>query len=211
MFTEAQLAAAVQCPEARAARWLPHLVAAMQAFGITTKLRAAMFLAQLGHESLGLSRVEENLNYSAPRLLEVFGEHFTRDQAAAYARQPERIANRVYAHRNGNGDEASGDGWRFRGRSPIQLTGRAQYAAMRDLIGLDLITAPALAIEIDTGAHIAAAWWRANGLNALADAGDVLSVSRRINLGSTKTNRTPNGYADRVARTKRAREALGVA
>lgn len=211
MLTEAQLAAAVQCSASRAAQWLPHIDRAMQRFGISTKLRAALFLAQLGHESQGLSRTVECLNYSSARLLEIFPSHFTRDAAARYARQPERIANRVYAGRNGNGGEASGDGWRYRGRCPIQLTGRGQYAAMAELLDVDLLADPDRALELPIGADIAAAWWRTNGLNSLADAGDVLSVSRRINLGTTHTQRMPNGFADRVDRTKRARVALGVA
>lgn len=211
MFTDAQLAAAVQCPIARATRWAPHLQRSMTRFGITTKLRAAFFLGQLGHESGGLSRIEENLNYSAARLLEVFDGYFNRENAAAYARQPQKIANRVYANRLGNGNEASGDGWTFRGRSPMQLTFRGNYAAIGELIGLPLVEQPQLAIELDVGADIAAAYWRSNGLNTLADANDVLGVSRKINLGTTKTKRLPNGLADRIERTKRAKAALGVA
>lgn len=211
MFTDQQLAQAVSCPIGRAARWAPHLKAAMQRFGITTARRAAHFLAQIGHESAGLSRVEENLSYSAARLLEVFPTHFNRVTAVEYARQPERIANRVYARRMGNGDERSGDGWRYRGRCPIQLTGRDNYRRMGELLGLPLLDMPQLAIETDTGALIAAAWWRENGLNALADADDVLAVSRRINCGTVRTTRVPNGLADRIERTKRAKAALGVA
>ncbi|HEY5804853.1 MAG TPA: glycoside hydrolase family 19 protein [Lysobacter sp.] len=210
MFTDAQLAAAVQCPIARAARWQPHLVRSMTRFGITTRKRAAHFLAQLGHESLGLSRVEENLNYSAARLLEVFDRYFTRETAATYARQPELIANRVYANRNGNGDERSGDGWMFRGRCPIQLTGKDNYAAIGSAIGQPLVEQPALAIELAVGADISAAYWQATGLSGLADIDDVLAVSRRINLGTVKTGRMPNGVADRIERTKRAKAALGV-
>lgn len=210
MFTDAQLAAAVQCPIARAARWQPHLVRAMTRFGITTGKRAAHFLAQLGHESRGLSRVEENLNYSAARLLEVFDRYFTRETAAAYAHQPERIANRVYAHRNGNGDARSGDGWRYRGRSPIQLTGKGNYAQIGDAIGQPLVEQPALALELPIGADLSAAYWQVHGLSSLADTDDVLAVSRRINLGTVKTARVPNGLADRIERTKRAKAALGV-
>lgn len=211
MFTETQLAAALQCPLARAARWRPHLAASMQRFGITTRRRAVHFLAQLGHESGGLSRVEENLNYSAGRLLEVFDGHFNGATAADYAHHPERIANRVYANRNGNGPESSGHGWRYRGRCPIQLTFLSNYAHMGQLLGLPLVEQPDLALELEVGANIAAAYWRDRGLNALADGDDVLAISRRINLGTTNTKRMPNGLADRIARTKRARIALEAA
>lgn len=197
MLTDALLAAILQCPPARAARWRPHLERAMQRSGIVTRRRVAHFLAQIGHESAGLARVEENLNYSAPRLLEVFEAYFTRDTANAYARQPARIANRVYANRMGNGPEASGDGWQYRGRSPIQLTGRNNYAWLAELTGHPLVDMPGMAIEPDIGADIACAYWRARGLNALADAGDVVGLTRKINGGR-------NGLADRVERTKRA-------
>ena len=210
MFTDPQLAAAVGCPVARAARWTAPLYRAMTRCGINTRRRAVHFLAQIGHESAGLSRTEENLNYSAQRLREIWPSRFTADQAAAYARQPDRIANRVYANRMGNGQESSGDGWRYRGRSPIQLTGRDNYARMGELTGLPLLDMPALAIEVEEGALIAAAWWQANGLNTLADAGDILAVSRRVNLGTVRTTRTPNGLQDRINRTRRAAAALGV-
>ncbi|HEY4583077.1 MAG TPA: glycoside hydrolase family 19 protein [Lysobacter sp.] len=211
MFTDEQLAAALQCPVTRAARWAPHLERAMQRFGITTGKRAALFLAQIGHESLGLARLEENLNYSAARLLEVFDKHFDARTAAAYARQPARIANRVYANRMGNGDEASGDGFRYRGRCPTQLTGRDNYARYGNMIGVDLVGHPDRALEVEIGAQVSAAYWRDCGLNALADAGDVLSISRRINLGTIRTTRMPHGMADRNLRSRRALDTLGVA
>ena len=209
MFSDAQLAAALGCPAARAARWSAPLQRAMSRCGITTARRAVHFLAQIGHESAGLSRTEENLNYSATRLREIWPRRFTAEQAVAYARQPQRIANRAYASRNGNGPESSGDGWLFRGRSPIQLTGRKNYSAMAELTGLPLVAMPALAIEVEEGALIAATWWRANGLNNLADTGDILAVSRKVNLGNVNTTRKPNGLQDRIDRTRRAAAALG--
>lgn len=211
MLNDAQLAAAVGCPLNRAARWTAPLNRAMQRCGITTRTRVVHFLAQVGHESLGLSRTEENLNYSAQRLLEVFHDYFTPEKAEEYARQPQRIANHVYAGRNGNGNEASGDGWLFRGRGPIGLTGRGNYARMGELTGLPLVGMPSLAAEVEEGALIAATWWRENGLNNLADAGDVLAVSRKVNLGRTNTKRTPNGLQDRINRTRRAAAALEAA
>ncbi|MGO1072713.1 glycoside hydrolase family 19 protein [Lysobacter sp. CA199] len=210
MFTDAQLAAAMRCQIGRATQWQPHLVRAMTRFGITTRLRAVHFLAQLGHESLGLSLLEENLNYSATGLLDTFDKYFTPSTAAQYARRPERIANRVYASRNGNGDEASGDGWKYRGRSPIQLTGRGNYLAIGAAINRPLVDQPDLAVNIAVGSEIAAAYWQTNGLNTLADGDDVLQVSRRINLGNAQSKRTPNGLNDRIERTKRARAALGI-
>ena len=211
MFTDQQLAAAVGCPVARAARWTAPLYRAMTRCGINTRRRAVHFLAQIGHESAGLSRTEENLNYSAQRLREIWPSRFTAELAADYARKPERIANRVYAKRMGNGPESSGDGWRYRGRSPIQLTGRDNYTRMAEQTGLPLVDMPALAIEVEEGALIAATWWQANGLNVLADAGDILAVSRRVNLGTAKTTRMPHGLQDRIDRTRRAADALGVA
>lgn len=211
MFSDSQLAQALRCPLPRAALWRPHLHKAMTRWRITTRLRAALFLAQIGHESLGLSKLEENLNYSAQRLLEVFPKHFTAQTAAQYARRPQAIASRVYAGRSGNGDEASGDGWRFRGRSPIHLTHLQNYAWMQELTGVPLLENPDLALDIAHGAEIAAAWWHGSGLNPLADANDVLGISRKINLGSAKSKKTPNGLRERIARTGFAKAALGEA
>lgn len=211
MFAESELAQALRCPPARAALWHPHLTRAMTRWGITTRLRASLFLAQIGHESLGLSKLEENLNYSAQRLLEVFPRHFNATTAAQYARRPAAIASRVYAGRLGNGDEASGDGWRFRGRSPVQLTHLGNYAWMQELTDLPLLENPDLALDIANGAELAAAWWQGSGLNTLADANDVLGISRKINLGSAKSKKTPRGLQDRIARTGYAKAALGVA
>ena len=177
--------------------------------GITTRRRVAHFLAQIGHESGSLTRTEENLNYSATRLRQIWPTRFTAETALNYANHPQRIANRVYANRMGNGDEASGDGWRYRGRSPIQLTGRDNYRRMADLTGLPLLSKPDLACNVTEGALIAATWWQANGLNPLADTGDTLAVSRRVNLGSATTTRTPNGLRDRIERTRRAGTVLG--
>ena len=207
-LTVQQLAAATGCTASGAAVWLPYMLASMARHGIVTPRRAAHFLAQIGHESGGLARVVENLNYTATRLLQVFPRYFSADTAKHYAGMPQRIGNRVYANRMGNGPESSGDGYRYRGRSPIQLTGRNNYASMQALLRLPLLDDPDLAARLDYGSEIACAWWDSNGLNTLADSGDVLAVSRRVNLGTTRTSRTPNGYSDRVARTRRALAAL---
>jgi putative chitinase len=211
MVTAEQLSLIMQCPLPRAQRWAPALSTAMVRFGITTKRRAAHFLAQVGHESLSLSKQEENLSYSSKRLLEVFGKRIAPSEVAAFVHQPEKLGNRVYASRNGNGNEASGDGYRYRGRCPIQLTGRGNYAHLGQLIGEPLEQQPQLLLDVDIGAAAAAAYWKDAGLNVLADGGDVLAVSRRINLGSASSRATPEGMADRISRTNRALRVLGAA
>jgi putative chitinase len=170
---------------------------------ITTPQRQAMFLSQLAHESGNFRFVVENLNYSADALRRVFGKYFPTDALAnQYARQPERIANRVYASRMGNGDEASGDGWKYRGRGLIQLTGKDNYASFslqadnNALVEPDLVAEPKLAVE-------SAGWyWATNRLNQLADTGDVKAVTRRINGGY-------NGLEDREAKYNKLMDVLG--
>ena len=210
MVTDEALSRIMQCPLARAQRWNPALTAAMREFGINTPRRAAYFYAQLGHESLSLSKVEEGLSYSVARLLEVFSSRITPAMAPQYARNPEKLANLVYANREGNGNEASGDGYRYRGRGPIQITLRNNYARIGALLKLPLVEQPGLLLEIETGARAAAAYWKENNLNALADAGNAVGLSKRINLGSATAKRTPEGLADRIARTNRALTIMGI-
>src|SRR5690606_10748069 len=120
-------------------------------------IRQAHLLAQLAHES-NLKPVSENLNYSAARLGEIFKKYFpTTALANAYARQPEKIANRVYANRMGNGDESSGDGWKYRGRGFIQLTGKSNYTALSDFTGIDYVSSPDLLLN-EADALISALW-----------------------------------------------------
>lgn len=211
MFSDSQLAAAVGCPLPRASHWRPHLIATLQRFDILTPRRIAAFLAQLGHESLSLSRVEENLNYSAQRLLEVFPTYFSAADAREYARQRDRIANRVYANRLGNGPERSGDGWRYRGRGLIQVTGLDNYVWIGGILGLDLASTPELLTKAEHATSSAGAYWHGRGLNALADSRDFLALSRKINLGTTRTRRTPNGFQDRVNRWNRVCDVLEAA
>jgi putative chitinase len=211
MVTAEQLSQIMQCPLPRAQRWAPALNAAMLRFSITTKRRATHFLAQVGHESLSLSRIEENLSYSSKRLPEVFGKRIAPSEVSAFVANPEGLGNRVYANRNGNGNEASGDGYRYRGRCPVQITGRGNYAHVGRLIGQPLEQAPQLLLDVDIGAAAAAAYWKDAGLNTLADTGDVLAVSRRINLGSATAKATPEGMVDRISRTNRALQVLGAA
>jgi putative chitinase len=171
---------------ANATKFAGALEAAMQEFSINTPKRVAMFIAQLMHESGKLAFVAENLNYKAESLNAVFPKYFKnagRD-ATQYARQPEKIANVVYASRMGNGDTASGEGWKFRGRGLIQLTGKENYTKCGAALGKDLIADPSY-LESPEGAARSAAWfWNKNGLNTLADAGDIVTCTKRINGGT---------------------------
>ncbi|MEW5729718.1 MAG: glycoside hydrolase family 19 protein [Pseudomonadota bacterium] len=185
------------------ARFANPLAEGCAEWGIETPLRLAAFLAQIAHESGQLRTLAENLNYSAEALLRVFPRHFDPAQAAAYARQPERIGSKVYANRMGNGDEASGDGWRYRGRGLIQVTGKANYAACGTALGLNLIAQPELLEQPVAAAHSAAWFWHRNGLNRPADARDIETITRRINGGLT-------GLDDRKACYARACAALEV-
>jgi putative chitinase len=167
-------------------------------FGITSNLRLAHFLAQCGHESGGFKAVSENLNYSADGLKKIFGKYFPGDLAASYARQPEKIASRVYASRMGNGDEASRDGWNYRGRGYIQLTGKSNYTAFTKFIGEDCIANPDL-VSSKYALASAAFFFNSNGLWAICDKGAddaaVTAVTKRVNGGTI-------GLADRIKHFK---------
>jgi putative chitinase len=159
----------------------------METFKIHTPLRLAHFLAQCGHESAGFKATEENLNYSSKALLAVFGKYFDDETAEQYHRKPEMIANRVYANRMDNGDEDSGDGWKYRGRGYIQLTGKHNYSKFNESVEDDVVESPELVKE--KYPLLSAAWfWSSNGLNRLADGGDtdevVTKVTKRVNGGT---------------------------
>lgn len=203
-MTPQQLAAAVGCSAALSQKWAQPLTDAMTRFEINTPAREAAFLAQVAHESGRFSAIEENLNYRADRLLAVFPSHFTQQEAQAYARQPSRIASRVYARRLGNGDEASGDGWRYRGRGLIQITGRDNYRDCGGALGVDLLADPDRLLEPDLAALSAGWFWHAKGLNASADTGDFSRITLRINGGM-------NGQPERLALWASAKAALDVA
>ena len=155
-------------------------------FEINTALRLAHFLAQCGHESGNFKLTQENLNYSGKGLLGTFPKYFTTETAILYERKPEKIANVVYANRMGNGDKTSGDGYKFRGRGYIQLTGHDNYAAFGKAIGEDILASPDL---VATKYPLAsAAWfWNKNKINAIADGGAtsevVAKVTRKVNGG----------------------------
>src|SRR6185436_19326124 len=173
-------------------QYLPHLEEALPKYGIAdSRLRLAHFFAQILHESGCLRFDMENLNYSSDGLRQVFGKYFaTKKEADAYARQPERIANRVYANRMGNRGEASGDGWRFRGRGLIQLTGRNNYKAFAEWVGDQGIMDDPDLVSSEYAVHSAVFFWDTHGLNTLADRDDVVGLTRRINGGE-------NGLAHR--------------
>lgn len=169
-------------------------------YEVNTPKRQAMFLAQIAHES-GLKPISENLNYSESGLLKVFKKYFTPEQAKNFARKPEKIANRVYANRMGNGDECSGDGWKYRGRGFIQLTGKNNYKALSNDTGIDYVSNPDLLLN-EADAMIAALWyWKKNNLNSYTDKGDIDGVSDIINFGrKTITYGDSNGFKDRNAK-----------
>lgn len=161
------------------------LVSTMQAAGIDTRLRICAFLAQVGHESGCLNIVQENLNYSADGLLKIFPKYFpTRELADQYARQPEKIANYVYGNRLGNGGPETGDGWRFRGRGLIQITGKENYINFAKDNNLSLKEVVDF-LETSIGACTSATWyWTKRNINQAADKDDIVLVTKLVNGGT---------------------------
>lgn len=167
-------------------------------FKINTPLRLAHFLAQCGHESAGFKATQENLNYSADGLNKIFGKYFKTVSAASYARQPEKIASRVYADRMGNGNEASKDGWKYRGRGYIQLTGKSNYTEFDKSVDEDVVANPDLVAS--KYPLLSAAWyWNSRSLNASADKGATDAVVTEI---TKKVNGGTIGLADRIKHFK---------
>lgn len=168
-------------------------------FGIDSPLRLAHFLAQCAHESAEFKALEENLNYSADGLKKVFSKYFPDDLANGYARQPEKIASRVYANRMGNGDEASKEGYKYRGRGYIQLTGKDNYGAFAKAIGDDVVTNPDW-VKTKYPLLSAAWFWNTRALNELADQGasdDVVTkIAKKVNGGTL-------GLDDRISHFKK--------
>ncbi len=201
--------AAVGCGRSLAEQYEQPLQAAWRRYGIDTPLRLAAFLSQVGHESGSFGRTVENLNYSAKGLLATWPSRFNRASADACARKPEQIANKVYGGRLGNGDADTGDGWRYRGRGLIQITGKANYEAITELLVShqppdaipDFVLQPELLELPQWAAMSAAAYWDDHDLNKLADASDMDRLTRRINGGLI-------GLADRKARYARALRVL---
>lgn len=178
-----QLSAATGCNITTATAWAEILAQTMRAYRIDTGLRRPAYLAQIAHESQGFLRLEESFAYRAKRLLEVFPKYFDEVSAVAYAGNAKAIANRVYANRLGNGDEASGDGWKYRGRGLIQLTGRDNYRACGAALGIDLERFPDRLTDKANAALSSAWFWSVNGLNELADTHRFEQICRRINGG----------------------------
>lgn len=185
-------------------KYLDPLNTELAKFQINTPMRQAQFIAQVAHESGYFRYNVENLNYSAKALRAVFGRYFPSDEAAAAcARQPEKIANVVYANRMGNGDTASGDGWSFRGRGLIQLTGKDNYTKCGEGMGVDFISNPHLLQEPEGAVGGACWYWDSRNLNKYADQDDVKKITKLINGGY-------NGLKDREAILKKAKRALRV-
>jgi putative chitinase len=176
-------------------------------FGITTNLRLAHFLAQCALESTNFTAVVENLNYSAQRLLQVFPKYFRNVDPNAYARNPQKIGSRVYANRMGNGDEASGDGFKFRGRGYIQLTGKNNYQSFTNHIGVDCVANPDL---VATKYPLASAgfFFNSNNIWAICDQGASDAVVSKV---STRVNgaNPAHGLAERIQNFKKFMQALG--
>jgi putative chitinase len=179
------------------AKVFEEIPSVMEKFSINTPLRLAHFLSQCAHESGNFKAVTENLNYGAAGLRSTFGKYFKDDASAkAYERKPEKIANKVYASRMGNGDEASGDGWKFRGRGYIQLTGKDNYSQFDKVVEDDILANPEL-VATKYPLMSAAFFFEKNNLWKVCDGGDdkedVIAITKRINGGT-------HGLEDRLAK-----------
>jgi putative chitinase len=166
---------------------IAQIPAVQEKFELNTPLRLAHFLAQTGHESGGFKAVSENLNYGAAGLQSIFKKYFTAESAKEFERKPEKIANIVYANRMGNGPQASGEGFKFRGRGYIQLTGKDNYTAFDKVVEDDILASPDLVAT--KYPLLSAAWFfHKNGLHKIADEGAtdavVTKVTKRVNGGT---------------------------
>lgn len=178
-----------------------------QRFGILTPAQQASWIGQCGHECGNFRIMEENLNYRAPTLLKLFPKTpkrqwgFTPEEAAAYERQPQKIANRIYGNRMGNRDEASGDGFRFRGSGFLQLTGHSNFYHAGQALGVDFVMQPELVRTPMYAAQTAGWFWQTHKLNQYADKGDFLTMTKRINGGTI-------GLEDRIKHINHALHVL---
>jgi putative chitinase len=183
--------------------WYEALEQLLPDYDINTPKRAAAFLAQCAHESGGFKFIKENLNYKAASLRKVFPKYFPTDElAAAYAMKPEKIANRVYANRMGNGDEASGDGYRYCGRGLIQLTGKQNYTNFGESLEISPEEVSEYLATFEGAAQSACWFWETNNLNKWADADDVVKMTKIINGGTI-------GLEDRIKHYNHALHVLG--
>ena len=177
-------------------------------FGLVTPRQQASWIGQCGHECGNFRIMEENLNYRAPTLLKLFPQTpkrawgFTPESAAAYEKQPQKIANRIYGNRMGNRDESSGDGWRFRGSGFLQLTGMSNFYHASQALGVDFIMQPELVRTPKYAAMTAGWFWQTHKLNQYADSGDILTMTKRINGGTI-------GLEDRKKHIEHALHVLG--
>lgn len=183
MLVNREMLCTITTPEL-ADKWVNALNETCQEFAIDSPYRIAGFLSNVAHESGGFKFVSENLNYSAASLMRVWSSRFpTVEIAQRYAMQPEKIANRAYADRMGNGDEASGDGWKYRGRGLIQLTGKNNYVAYSLACDNEALQKPDIVAEPKYAAESAGWFWSVNRLNQLADNQDIVGMAKRINGG----------------------------
>jgi putative chitinase len=177
-------------------------------FGILTPLQQASWIGQCGHECGNFKIMEENLNYRAATLLKLFPRTpkrawgFTPEEAAAYEKQPKRIANRIYGNRMGNRDEASGDGWRFRGSGFLQLTGHSNFYHAGKALGVDFVMEPELVRTPKYAAQTAGWFWQTHKINQHADGRDFVTMTKRINGGTI-------GLDDRIKHINQALAVLG--
>ena len=184
------------------------LIDDMVSHEINTPLRAAHFLAQAAHESGGFKFKSENLNYSKESLLKVFPKYFTAASAEGYHRQPEKIASRVYANRMGNGDEASKDGWKYKGRGYIQLTGKDNYKAFSEWAKEPTILSNPDQVADDKYAGLSAIWfWNKNGLSKIADTDNLRDDKTLIKITS-RVNGGTHGLAYRLERFNKYKKIL---
>jgi putative chitinase len=183
--------------------WYHALTEILPEYEINTASRVAAFVAQCAHESGNFRLLKENLNYKAASLRKVFPKYFpTDDLANAYANKQEMIANRVYGGRMGNGDEHSGDGFRYCGRGLIQLTGKANYQAFAESLEMDVEDVPEYLATFEGAVQSACWFWESNNLNQWADKGDILTLTKRINGGTI-------GLEDRIKHYNHALHVLG--
>jgi putative chitinase len=184
--------------------WYNALSEICPEYDINTPKRLAAFVAQCAHESGNFRFLKENLNYRAASLTKTWPRHFpTMEIALQYERQPEKIANRAYANRMGNGDEASGDGWRYLGRGLIQLTGKNNYTFFAESLEMDVADAAEYLQTFEGAVQSACFFWDQNKLNQWADSGDILTLTKRINGGTI-------GLEDRIKHYNHALHVLGV-
>lgn len=186
----------------------------MSQYGIDKPLQVAAFLAQVGHESGGFTRTTENMNYSADRLRVVFKKYFTSkdkikdsellQKALAYSRNPQKIGSYVYANRMGNGDEASGEGYKHRGVGYIQITGKDNQTKMAQSLGMELDEAIEYAKTVEGAVHTACIFWAENKLNKFADTQGMVGLTKAINGGTI-------GLEDRIKKYKLCTRVLGLA